>query len=60
MGKGLVNLTNLNQGINVNDLDFGLGSSNQSNKNSAPVYIKPQANASANPKFIPNLGFGMP
>ena len=52
MGKGLINLSNLNQGINVNELDFG------SNNNSAPVYIKPQTQQ-ANPKFIPNLGFGV-
>lgn len=42
MGKGLINLTNLNSGISVPDLDFG-----PTKKDSAPVYIKTQDNSSA-------------
>ena len=37
MGKGLINLSNLNQGINMSDLDLGTSASK-----AAPVYIKPQ------------------
>ena len=41
MGQGLINLNNLNQGINMSELDKELAARNSNTfQNSNPVYIK--------------------